>query len=237
MNLSRKLNTHGFTHLIALIAIVTIALIGGVFAMVLKSRDDHPVQSNLATSTSASASSKNTLSTNANSQSKLSTTASTSQPNSSPATSSSLSATTPSKASPSTSAKSTSPTSGPTTSSPAAAPAPVQTPLSVLTTLITNLDSGAQVNVTAAAVNVPGPISTAQARPIVFTANGQVYFAYHQGSPANYTATPSQSASSMAIVNATVSNPSLVQAHLDKSANLVDPNISGYLVGYSTGGN
>ncbi len=114
-------------------------------------------------------------------------------------------------------------------------PATDQSPLSVLTTLITSMDSGASATVTASSVSVPGPISTAQARPIVFTANGQTYFAYTQGHAPNFNLTPSQTANTMAIVSATVSGPTLTSAHLDKSNNLVDPNFQ--VVGYSTSGN
>lgn len=219
-----KLNARGFTHYVIPIALVTVAVIGGAFFLVLKTNHNSSSKSNL---TAPSAQNKTSLGSSEKSQSELSTAASASN----------TSTASPTPSSKSTTSSTNNSTSDHPTTTPAPSPPPSQTPLSVLTTLITNLDNGAQVNITASAVSVPGPISTAQARPIVFTANGQVYFAYHQGSAANFTTTPSQTANSMAIVNATVNNPSLVQAHLDKSSNLVDPNISSYLVGYSTGGN
>lgn len=229
-----KLNARGFTHYVALITVVTVALIGGVFVTVLKAHHSSSSKSNLGTSGN-SAQSKSKLSSSQKSQSELSSANSTSSPNATSTTPSSKPTTTTPKTSTPSSTKSPATTSVQPTPSPT--PAPSQTLLSVLTALITDLDNGAQVNVTTNAVTVPGPISNAQARPIVFTANGQVYFAYRQGSAANFTTSASQTANTMAIVNATVSSPSLVQAHLDKAANIVDPNISGYLVGYSQGGN
>lgn len=231
----KKFNAQGFTHYVALFAMLTVAIVVGVFVVVLKANHKSSTQSNLTTA-SGNARSKSKLSSNEKLQSGLSTTDSTS--NSALTTPASI----PPKTSTSTPAKSSTTTSQSTSNSaPAPAPTPAappaQTPLSVLTTLITNLDNGAQVNVTATPVTVPGPISNAQARPIVFTANGQTYFAYHQGSAANFNESASQTAGSMAIVNATVNNPSLVQAHLDKAGNLVDPNISGTLVGYSQSSN
>lgn len=223
-----KLNAQGFTHTFVLLAVITVVIIGSVFVTVLNAHKSPNTKANVVTASKNGR--KTTISSNERSQSGLSTAspANTSQngsvAKSSVATSvnkSGVSAPSQSKAAP----------------SPAPAPTPSQTPLSVLTSLISALDNGSQLNVTASSVSVPGPITSAQARPIVFTANGQVYFAYTQGHAPNFTTSAAQTAGTMAIVNATVSNPPLVQAHLDKAANLVDPNSSGYLVGYSVGGN
>lgn len=226
----RPLDNRGFTHYVAVLAVVTVAVIGGVFVMVLKAHNSTNARSAQASNTTSNSSSTGSSQKSPTEQ----TTANASPSNSSKTNAPSTQKTTTTSTSKSTASTGSSPASS---STPAATPAPTQTPLSVLTTLITNLDNGAQVSITTSAVTVPGPISNAQARPIVFTANGKVYFAYRQGSAPNFTTSASQTASSMAIVAATVSNPPLEQAHLDKAANLVDPNISNNLVGYSQGGN
>jgi hypothetical protein len=140
---------------------------------------------------------------------------------------------------PAASTSTTTPTTTTTTSTTSSSPTPqptAQTPLSALTAIITGLDNGTGfANVTSTSVTVPGPISNAQARPIVFTVNGQTYFAYTQGQEPNFNTTPAQTANSMAVVSATVSNPSLTQGHIDKTNLLVDENEEA--VGYSTGGN
>ena len=106
--------------------------------------------------------------------------------------------------------------------------------LNGLTTLVASLQKGGQANVTAAAVTVPGPITNASARPLVFTVNGVIYFAYTQGSAPNFNHTSAAVAKTFAIVPATVKSPKLIGAHLDKLNNLVDANFK--LAGYSTGG-
>lgn len=122
---------------------------------------------------------------------------------------------------------------------PASTPPPVQpqTPLSVLTSVIAGLGNGQATQTTTANVAIPGPISTTQGRPIVFTANGQTYFAYTQGQKPNFNTTPAQTASTMAIVAepASDSGVTLTSAYLDKGSILVDPDQTA--VGYSTGGN
>jgi len=83
---------------------------------------------------------------------------------------------------------------------------------------------------------IPGPISDATGQPIVFTANGQTYFAYTQEQQPNFNTTPAQTASTMAIVAepAADSGVALSQAHLDKTGILVDEDE--LAVGYSSGG-
>ncbi|MDB5185202.1 MAG: hypothetical protein JWN38_1010 [Candidatus Saccharibacteria bacterium] len=113
--------------------------------------------------------------------------------------------------------------------------APAATPLSTLTKIITNINANVGTNYTTLKkVTVPGPITDGTAQPLVFTLNGQMYFAYTQTTPPNFNTTAATTAASMAIVKATVSNPALETVHIDKSGNLVDE----YLVkvGYSTGG-
>lgn len=115
-------------------------------------------------------------------------------------------------------------------------PVPTQTPLSALTTVIDNLESGQSADITLNAVLIPGPITDATGQPIVFTANGQTYFAYTQEQEPNFNTTPSQTASTMAIVPEPATDNDLVLslANLDKSGILVDEN--GLAVGYSSGG-
>jgi cytoskeletal protein RodZ len=118
---------------------------------------------------------------------------------------------------------------------PTPTPIAAQTPLSVLTAIIADLEKGISANVTLNSVTVPGPIGNATARPLVFTFDGQQYFAYTQGTAPNFSLTAAQTANTMAIVKATVNNPPLITAYIDKSNNLTDPNF--HLDGFSTGGN
>lgn len=218
--MSQKQNNDGFAHQMLIVGIVVIAGLALVFTLVLRSNNKS------SNKTSTPATSQTTVSKNTNSTTQQP--ASQAQPSGQSSTGTSIAnkstGTTPST-------KQTQPSSA--SQSPAS---PTQTPLSALTTLVENLEKGSPVNITASNVSVPGPVSTAQARPIVFSVNNQTYFAYRQGQAPNFTTTPSVTANSMAIVVATGS-PSLVQAHLDKAGNLVDPNISNTLVGYSQGGN
>ena len=117
-------------------------------------------------------------------------------------------------------------------------PTPPQTPLSALTTVISDLESGQSVNITASSVVIPGPISDATGQPIVFVANNQTYFAYTQEQEPDFiNATPAQTASTMAIVSEPESDSgiALSPAYLDKGGILVNPDQ--VAVGYSTGGN
>ncbi len=222
----RKLEQQGFTHYIAVAVTMLVFAIGGTFLTVAKANRGHEAKSNLLPS-----SQQNT------NQDKLSSSPGTGQTvpqASSPAKSVSASASKPVTASTKTVVTATPKT---TYIPPPSSPAPTQSNqalINALTSLITNMENGSQANVTANNVSVPGPITTAQARPIVFTYNGQTYFAYRQGQPADFNTTPSQTANSMAIVTATVNGAALTQAHLDKANNLVDPDFQ--VVGYSTGG-
>jgi len=122
-----------------------------------------------------------------------------------------------------------------TTPSPTPTPTTV-TALSTLTDLLQTLIKGGTANVTASAVTIPGPKTDATGQPLVFTFNGVTYFAYNQGTAPNFDKyTPAQLAASFALVKATVNNPALSPAHVDKNTNLVDAN--GTAVGFSTGGN
>jgi hypothetical protein len=108
-----------------------------------------------------------------------------------------------------------------------------QTPLSTLTTIITNLDKGVSTQVTASPVTIPGPISNATGQPIVFTLSGQTYYAYRQEQEPDFSTTPAQTASTMVIVDGT-KGVSVTPAYLDKGGILVDSNQ--VAVGFSTGG-
>lgn len=68
-------------------------------------------------------------------------------------------------------------------------------------------------------------------RPIVFTLNGQTYFAYTQDTPPNFGTSPSVTAASMTIVSTSDSGVNLSPAHIDSSDNLINAN--GVEVGYS----
>ena len=119
--------------------------------------------------------------------------------------------------------------------SPVSSPPPVstQTPLEALTAICEQLDDGGQANVTTAAITLPGPITNATGRPLVFSVDGHTYFAYTQETKPDFNQAAAQTAGSMAIVPASGSY-SLTSAHLDKSANLVDENETA--VGFSVGG-
>jgi hypothetical protein len=214
----RKLNNRGVAHLL-IIVVVVVVVITGAGILVFKDSRSH---SNLDNQTSRTGTHK---------QAKVSSSAS------------STSGVAPATGSPtpivSTTPKATSKSSTSSSTSHAAAPSPTSTPVSIstcLTNVISGLDNGDSVNITSTAITVPGPISDATGRPIVFKCNGKTYFAYHQGSAANFSASASTVASTMAYPSASGSY-SLTTAHLDKSGNLVDESFSGYLVGYSQGGN
>jgi hypothetical protein len=107
-----------------------------------------------------------------------------------------------------------------------------------LTSIINDLDNGSQgAQITTTNVTIPGPISNAIGRPIVFSVNGKQYFAYTQGSAPNFGQSASATAGTMAIISATVNVTNFSQTHLNKSNILVDENSIGLNVGYSSGGN
>lgn len=226
----QKLGTQGFAHVLALGAISGLLIISGVFALVLKAHHNASTKANLAAAHKSSAL-KGSLNSPSKSNSNLTTTPS--QQSASHQASTTTSSTASSKPTTSQPRSTAAPqaSNAPAASTPAPAPA---TTLSTLTSILTNLKNGSQVNVTASTITVAGPISDAHARPIVFTFNGQTYYAYRQGQPADFTASPSQTANTMAITTGSAS-VATTQAHLDKAANLVDPNFQ--VVGYSTGGN
>jgi len=208
-----KLNCKGFTHIeIAMSIFVLIGLVG-IGAYVYHNENSKKSKSVVLNLKTSSVTKPNTIEK---------TPATVVQPGTTTSTSSNI----------------TAQSSPPSSSSGSSAPAttPTQTPLSALTAIITDLDNGtASANVTASSVTVPGPISNATARPIVFSVNGQTYFAYTQEQEPIFSTSASQTANSMAIVSATVGGPTLTQAHLDKTGILVDENEEA--VGYSTGGN
>lgn len=214
-------NTRGSAHLIILVGAVVGVAVLGTLVMVIKA--NHHKSVSAVTTSSKTASNASSLKTPNDS------TASTASPVATTSTTSTSSIAKTSTKTPTT--PSSTPATSPASSTPAA-----QTPLSVLTTIIANLQSGsAEADVTANSVTVPGPISNAQARPIVFSVNGQTYFAYTQTTAPNFNLTAAQTASTMAVVKATVSSPALVKAYLDKTNNLTDANF--HSDGFSTGGN
>jgi cytoskeletal protein RodZ len=223
-----RLNSKGFAHHVVLLAIVAVMVTGGVFATVIRVNNNSNAKNSQNTS-DGSADSKNKLGADGKSQSELSTANGSDDSANSTTPSSNTPAPTPTTT-PST------PTTTPKNNSTTPSNAPTETPLSVLIALITKLKNGeAGVYITANAVTIPGPINDATARPIVFTANGQKYFAYRQGSAPNFNTSPTETANTMAIVSATGS-PSLEDGRLNKVGNLVDQSSMGYLVGYSEGG-
>jgi len=93
--------------------------------------------------------------------------------------------------------------------------------------VVTNLENGGHVEVSANNIYLPGVIGTAIGRPLVLSADGQNYFAYAQGQPPNFNQKqPADVISNMAIVNEPASNLSnpLEEAHLNKKGILVNAN-------------
>lgn len=106
-----------------------------------------------------------------------------------------------------------------------------------LTQVITGLEQGKQADVVANNINVPGSISDAIGRPLVFRVGNQTYYAYTQGHEPNFDQKRAGDvANGMAIVEKpkTDSQISLGTAHLNKDGVLVDQNM--LAVGYSIGG-
>ena len=225
------INQAGFGHVEILIVVVAIGLIVGAGVLVANRSKKTTTADSINNRTSQSTNSKKTPATTEPKASTLTpqstfvTNPSTSKPTTKPTSGSTSS----------TSASNAPATTNPTP--PATPLAPPATPLSALTTIITNLknNTAGAAQVTATNVNVAGPIGTATAQPIVFSVNGTVYFAYTQGTKPNFNQTAAQTANSMAITTGNINGVSLSQAHLDKSNNLVDENITA--VGFSTGGN
>jgi hypothetical protein len=173
--------------------------------------------------TSSSSSSASAPSSSASTQSSPTSPASTSSSSSSKTSSSS--------------SQSSSSSNTPQTSSASPPTQTTVTPLSALTSVISGLDNGVAAQITASNVTLAGPIGNAQGQPIVFTANGETYFAYTQGQKPNFNQSASATASSMAIMAEPSSDSGVVlaSANLDKGGILVDSNQEA--VGYSTGGN
>ena len=217
-----KLNTKGITHLVVL-AVAVAVVIGGIGVAVFKASHHSTNLSNAATHHSSSQQSK--LNSDASHASAITPAATPSA--------SSVKPTTTTK-SPAKTTGSSGSSSSSTTQTQTTPPPPPPTPVvTCLTTAISNLDNGASVNITSSAVTVPGPVGDATARPIVFSCNGQSYFAYHQGSAANFNTPAATTANTMAYPAASGSY-TLTQAHLDKAGNLVDEDENGSQVGYST---
>ena len=215
----------GFGHIEILIVVVVIGLIAGAGVLIAQ-RNKKTTADSITSKTSQSSNTKKTPTT---SDSKVTTLA----PKSTFVTTPSSASTPTNK--PTTGSSASTPTSSSTTTT--TAPTPTVTPLSALTTIITNLNNNTAqaAQVTSTSVDVAGPIGTAHARPIVFSVNGTVYFAYTQGTKPKFSQTAAQTAGSMAITTGSLSGLSLLQAHIDKSGNLVDENF--VAVGFSTGGN
>jgi hypothetical protein len=221
-----KINNKGFSHIEILIVVAVVIAIGGIGYFVINHNHKNTKADNL---TSAKTTSKSSTTPQIKSATtspvavSTKSTGTTSTPTATKSTATSVKAT------------STTPTSSSSSSSSSSTPAaPAATPLSTLTSIISSLDVGGTANVTASTVTVPGPITNATARPIVFSLNGQTYYAYTQESPPNFNTSASQTASSMALVTASA-GASLTTGHLDKTGILVDQNEAA--VGYSTGGN
>ncbi|HWT55711.1 MAG TPA: hypothetical protein VN031_01615 [Candidatus Microsaccharimonas sp.] len=223
-------DSRGFVHHFALLGVIVGVVVVGAFVLVLhvghKDASSATIKTNNQTASkqSTNAAKKSTATTAVTPPNT--TVIQTPTKQTTPKSSTSTATTSPSKTS----------TSNSTSTAPASTPPAAPTPLSVLTALITSLQNGtAEAQVTASAVAVAGPISTAQARPIVFTANGQTYFAYTQGTAPDFNQSASAVAASMAITTGSTSGVSLVSAGLDKAGKLTS--IDYQYVGYSTGGN
>lgn len=223
LNTLAKYSQAGFTTVEISIVVAVLIIVAGV-GIAVESHHKPTATINLAESKNTQTS-KPTIDTGSSTP-KASTVSTQTTSSSSPKSSSS--STSSSKTTTSSTTKQTAPTSQPST------PAPTTTPLDELTSIISGLDAGQSAEVTASNVTIPGPISDATGRPIVFTVNGTTYFAYTQEHVPNLNQSSSQAASTFAIVNATTSAYSLTQSHIDKTGLLVDENSEG--VGYSTGG-
>lgn len=230
-----KLDSRGVGHYLIIGGMVGVLAIGSVGTAVYKA--GHKQTESLQRAGNSSSSNKSTtLATSAKSQDGLEATQ-TSNKASAPAAPTTTKTQSKAPASTTPAAATTVDQKAPTVTSAPTAPAqPTATPLSVLTEVISNFEtSGGPLNVTRDTVAVAGPISNATAKPIVFGYQNKIYFAYTQTYKPNFGTSAAATASSMAIIPANVTSIAQVAAHLDKSNNLVDQNIS--LVGYSTGGN
>jgi len=224
-------NSYGFAHQLMLAGALVVFVIGGVFITVYRANYDKNTKANAELASSSSSTKK--VSTNANTLKGVGVIQTGTQPSTASTNSAAPSVSHPTSTPTSSSTVSSTPAGSSPSSSSAAAPAP--TPLSTLTALITSVKNGAQANVTASDVDVPAAVSgTVKARPIVFIFNDATYMAYTRVNPPNFTTSADATANSMAIVVASGSAP-LVQAHLDKASNLVDPNFQ--LVGYTPSNN
>ena len=241
-------NQHGFAHYILVIGIFAVVVIGGVFGTVLTARNNANVNA-AQQKVTTNAKTKSKVKLNAATESKAEA-ASDIKPteNQTPRTS-----TTVTKA-PSTPVSATSPSTNYSTSVNYTAPATpaasttsqgdtYQNQLLELTNIIDSLQKNigtSSIYITASPVSVPGPVSSATARPIVFGNDkllAKTYFAYMQGAPINFTGSASSIAGKMAIVVASGSYSTQPSAYINKSGVLQDTAMSTYLVGYSTGGN
>ncbi len=211
-----KNNQEGFAHAMIVIAVVVVALIVVIGVIV--------VRNNKKTNDKNSITNKTSQTTKDNNSTK------TSESKASPLAAQSTFVSSPAASKPATSSSGSTGSTTPTTN-----PTPAATPTTALTALVTSLKSGQNGQVTSTSVTVSGPITDATARPLVFSVNGTVYFAYKQGSSPNFTQTVSQIVDSMAIVKGSISGISLSNARVDKVGNLVDENSN--TVGFSTGGN
>ena len=231
--MKRHSTSAGFAHYLALLTLLVLAGIGGAFTLVVRAHNQHAAVSLKNGSDPSLASQNNTAVPTADKlysvPSTSAMTQNTSPPPSSKSSASSSTATTTPK-----STTATTPTSN-SNPSPEQTPIATSSPLGVLASLIDSIQNGTQGQVTTSSVAVAGPVSTAHARPLVFTAQGKTYYAYTQGVKPNFNQDALKLAQSMAITPLSGTKPALTYAHLDKSGNLVDSNFA--LVGYSTGGN
>lgn len=223
-------NSKGFIHYAILFPVAAVVIIGAIFVFV----KDHHQEPRYTLVTPVSSTSKMSNLGEATATPKANTSLST---NAGPApTTQPASNTGPAANTPTSSTGNNTPSTSPVSNPPVSNPAPQPTPLSVLTSLIAATDQGATMVITSNVITVPGPVTNAQARPIVFSLNGQLYFAYRQGIAPDFSTTPDQTASTMAIVKVAGFNPTTEQGHLNKAGVLVDENSMGTLVGYSQGG-
>jgi len=213
-----KVNNRGFAHHLVLIGLVIVLVLGGALWMVIRANNNKSAKSNSQQSSNTdSNTTENNVSTptlKATAVVQEGTSQKTSTQPSTPATT--------------TATTSNSSSSGQATNSQTAS---TPTPLSTLTSIVTDLKNGKLADVTASEIDVPAAVSgTVKARPIVFSVNGTTYLAYTRVNPPNFNTSAETTANSMAIVQASGS-ASLVKAHLDKGNNLVDPDLK--LVGYT----
>jgi hypothetical protein len=115
-----------------------------------------------------------------------------------------------------------------------------EAPQQALARVITQLEEGKAAQVTTAPVKLAGSIGVAVGRPIIFKDGDQSYFAYTQGTQPNFSTSPEETASTMAIVDVQLPSDAgtkipVTEAHLNAKHVLTEDGDHAP-VGYALGG-